>query len=70
MGVKVTTLGTVFVDVLINALVRDGRELVFFQIARDLFGRPILAQEGFDLLESLWLDACSILFCLATILGL
>ena len=69
MSVQVTAPGLVSVEVLINALVGDRRQVVFFEVAGDLFRRPVPAQEGVNLLPGRRFDAGGILLCLTTVLG-
>src|SRR5690349_4159135 len=66
---EVAALGFVGVDVLIDALMGKTGEVVLFEIASNLFGRPLLAQQGFDLVPGFACDAGSILFGLAALLG-
>ena len=49
MGVKIAAPVFIGADVLIDALVREVGELLFFERAGDWFRRPLLAQQGFDL---------------------
>src|SRR5689334_14916161 len=69
VGVEVAARSFIGIDVLINALRGNAGKVVCFAVAGDLSGRPLQAQQRFDLLPGFGFDAGGILFGLAALLG-
>lgn len=65
MSVEVAALALIGIDVLIDAFVAGGRLALDFERAADLFRRPVLLEQGINLLPSVRGNAGGIFFCLA-----